>query len=100
MRSRYAWHLGVVYFMFGFAYMVYFTFFQKRLTADLHFSASAAGEFFLTLGVVSLVCGVLWGVVSDRIGRGRAIAAMCLLQAVAAALFAWWPSTPGSSCRR
>jgi predicted MFS family arabinose efflux permease len=95
VRSRYAWHLGFVYLMFGFAYMVYFTFFQKRLTADLGFSSSAAGRLFLVVGVVSLVCGVLWGVVSDRIGRGRAIAAMCFLQAVAAVLFAWWPATPG-----
>jgi hypothetical protein len=47
VRSRYAWHLGFVYMMFGFAYMVYFTFFQKRLTADLGFSSSAAGVFFL-----------------------------------------------------
>jgi predicted MFS family arabinose efflux permease len=95
LRSRYAWHLGFVYMMFGFAYMVYFTFFQKRLTHDLHFSPTAAGDFFLVLGVFSIVCGVLWGVVSDRIGRGRALAGMCLLQAAAAALFAWWPSTPG-----
>jgi predicted MFS family arabinose efflux permease len=95
VRSRYAWHLGSVYMMFGFAYMVYFTFFQKRLTADLGFSSTAAGEFFLAIGVSSLVCGVLWGVISDRIGRGRAIAAMCFFQAVGAALFAWWPGTPG-----
>ena len=95
LRSRYAWHLGFVYFMFGFAYMVYFTFFQKRLTGDLGFGGTAAGEFFLVVGIVSLICGVLWGVISDRIGRGRAIAGMCLLQAVAAALFAWWPSTTG-----
>ena len=81
--------------MFGFAYMVYFTFFQKRLTADLGFSSSAAGDFFLVVGVVSLACGVLWGIISDRVGRGRAIAAMCFIQAVAAVLFAWWPGTPG-----
>jgi predicted MFS family arabinose efflux permease len=95
VRSRYAWHLGLVYLLFGFAYMVYFTFFQKRLTADLGLSSGTAGRLFLVVGVVSLVCGVLWGVVSDRIGRGRAIAAMCFLQAVAAAVFAWWPGTPG-----
>ena len=29
------WHLGVVYFMFGFAYMAYMTFFTKRLIADV-----------------------------------------------------------------
>ncbi len=94
-RSRYAWHMGLVYFMFGFAYMIYFTFFQKRLTADLGLSAEAAGNFFLILGVVSIACGFIWGSISDRIGRGRAIAISCLLQAVSAALFAYWPTTPG-----
>ena len=95
VRSRYAWHMGFVYMMFGFAYMIYFTFFQKRLTADLGLSSSAAGNLFLIVGVASLVCGVLWGAISDRIGRGRAIAVMCFIQAVAAVLFAWWPSTAG-----
>jgi MFS family permease len=95
IRSRYAWHLGSVYFMFGFAYMIYFTFFQKRLTADLGMSSEAAGNIFLILGVFSIVCGFLWGGISDRVGRGRALAANLLLQCVAAALLAWWPATPG-----
>jgi MFS family permease len=95
LRSRYAWHLGFIYLTFGFAYMIYFTFFQKRLTADLGFSSQAAGNIFLILGLASLACGVLWGSISDRIGRGRALALMSLIQAVAAALFAWWPTMPG-----
>jgi predicted MFS family arabinose efflux permease len=95
LRSPYAYHLGAVYGMFGFAYIVYFTFFQKRLQSDLHFSPGKAGTYFLILGVFSVFCGVIWGTISDRIGRGRALAVMYLLQAVAAALFALWPSTPG-----
>jgi predicted MFS family arabinose efflux permease len=95
LRSRYAWHMGLVYFAFGFAYMIYFTFFQKRLTADVGLSSATAGNLFLVLGVCSIVCGVLWGAISDRIGRGRAIAVNCLLQAVSAMLFAWWPTTLG-----
>jgi predicted MFS family arabinose efflux permease len=95
VRSRYAWHLGFVYMMFGLAYVIYFTFFQKRLTTDLGFSSEAAGNLFLLVGVATLICGVLWGVISDRIGRGRAIAFMCFVQAVAAVLFAWWPGMPG-----
>jgi predicted MFS family arabinose efflux permease len=95
VRSRYAWHLGAVYMMFGFAYMVYFTFFQKRLTSDLGLTSASAGNLFLLVGITTLVCGVLWGGISDRIGRGRAIAFMCFIQAVAAVLFAWWPDTPG-----
>ncbi len=95
VRSRYAWHMGFVYFAFGFAYMIYFTFFQKRLIADVGMSSASAGNLFLILGVCSIFCGVLWGGVSDRIGRGRAIGLNCLLQAVSAALFALWPTTTG-----
>lgn len=94
VRSGYAWHLGFIYMMFGFAYMVFFTFFQKRLTSDLGWSSDSAGMLFLVMGAASILCGVIWGTVSDRIGRGRAIAAMCLIQAVASAMFAWLPSTP------
>jgi MFS family permease len=94
-RSRYAWHLGFVYMAFGFAYMIYFTFFQKRLIGDLGLSSSAAGNLFLMLGIASIACGFLWGAISDRIGRGRAIAINCLLQGISALLFAWWTATPG-----
>jgi predicted MFS family arabinose efflux permease len=95
LRSRYAYHLGAVYGMFGFAYIVYFTFFQKRLVTDLDFTPGRAGTYFLILGVFSIFCGVIWGTISDRIGRGRALALMYVLQAAAAVLFAMWPSTPG-----
>lgn len=95
LRSGYAWHLGFVYLMFGFAYMIYFTFFQKRLVADVGMRSESAGNLFLLLGVFSIFCGVLWGTVSDRIGRGRALALTFFLQAVAAVIFAWWPATPG-----
>jgi MFS family permease len=95
LRSRYAWHMGLVYFAFGFAYMIYFTFFQKRLITDVGLSSASAGNLFLVLGFCSIFCGVIWGGISDRIGRGRAIALNCLFQGVAAALFALWPTTPG-----
>jgi MFS family permease len=87
VRSRYAWHLGVIYLLYGFAYLIYFTFFQKRLTTDLALSSEMAGALFLIAGVASLVCGVIWGIISDHIGRGRALAAILALEAVAACLF-------------
>jgi len=95
VSSRYAWHMGFVYMAFGLAYMIYFTFFQKRLMADLELTSATAGNLFLIVGVASIFCGFLWGAISDRVGRGRALAGNLLLQGVAAALFAWWPSMPG-----
>jgi predicted MFS family arabinose efflux permease len=95
LRSRYAWHMAFVYMSFGFAYMVYLTFFQRRLTGDLGLSSVEAGNLFLLLGAASVICGLVWGSISDHMGRGKALALNSLLQAAAAALFAWWPSTCG-----
>ncbi len=94
MRSPYAWHVSLVNFLYGFAYLIYLTFFQKRLTTDLGLSSETAGTLFLAVGAASLAGGVLWGSVSDRIGRGRALAGIMSVQAVAAVLLAIRPSMP------
>ncbi len=93
VSSGYAWHLGFVYMMWGYAYMIYFVFLQKRLIGDLGFSAEAAGNVFMILGVASLVCGFLWGFVSDRMGRTWAMVIMLAGEGVASALFAFVPGT-------
>ncbi|MBN1631498.1 MAG: MFS transporter, partial [Thermoleophilia bacterium] len=95
VRSRYTWHLGLIYLLYGFAFLIYMTFFQKRLTADLDYSSEAAGYIFLLVGLGGFLGGALSGGVSDRIGRGRTIALMYLVMAAAAALFGWWPALPG-----
>lgn len=87
LRSRHAWHLGFVYMLYGFAFLIFFTFFQKRLTVDLGYSSEAAGNLFLVVGIVGVVSGILWGSVSDRVGRGRAVAMTFVLEACAALVF-------------
>ncbi len=94
VRSRYAWHLGFVYLLYGFAFLIFQTFFQKRLTSDLDYTSKTAGYLFLLIGIGGFLGGALWGSVSDRVGRGPALALMFIIMAVAAALFAWWPATP------
>lgn len=93
MRSSYAWHLGIVYLLYGFAFITFLTFFQRRLTGDLGYTSEAAGYMFLAVGIASLVFGLAYGLVSDRFGRGRAMAAALLLQMVAAMLFGLRPGT-------
>ena len=82
----------MIYFLYGIGFLTYFTFFQKRLTADLGYSAETAGNLFLVVGVAGLVGGFFWGTISDRIGRRRTIAITLALGAAAALLFAWAPS--------
>lgn len=94
-KSGAVWHMGIVYFAFGFSYIIYMTFFVKGLTADGGYTKLAAGRLFMVMGWFSLVCGLLWGAVSDVIGRKRALIIVYLIQATAFSLFALWPTPPG-----
>ncbi|MFQ5612143.1 MAG: MFS transporter [Anaerolineae bacterium] len=94
-RSAAVWHLGLVYVAFGFAYIIYMTFFTKYLMAEGGYSPQAAGGLFMTMGWFSLLCGLIWGAVSDVIGRKRALIIVYLIHAVAFSLFALWPAPPG-----
>ncbi len=94
LSSGYAWHLGFVYFLFGVAFLLYFTFFQKRLVADLGYSSEAAGYLFMVLGVAGFIGGMGWGSLSDRFGRRRAVSLNLLMSGVAALLFAVSPTLP------
>jgi sugar phosphate permease len=68
-RSRLLWRLAVVYFGFGFSYIIYSTFFVRYLTSEAGFSRTAAGALWLQVGVGSILSGFLWGSASDRWGR-------------------------------
>jgi len=86
-RSAAVWHLGLVYVAFGFSYIIYLTFFVKFLVAEAGYSAGAAGQLFMVMGWFSLLCGVIWGHLSDVIGRRGALAIVYLIQASAFGLF-------------
>ncbi|NLO05256.1 MAG: YbfB/YjiJ family MFS transporter [candidate division WS1 bacterium] len=86
-RRRAVWHLGLVYVAFGFAYVIYITFFVKYLVGEAGYSQAEAGRLFMTMGWFSLLCGLIWGSVSDAIGRRGAMAIVYVIQAVSFALF-------------
>jgi MFS family permease len=94
-RSVAVWHLGLVYSAFGFAYIIYTTFFTKYLIAEGGYSSAAAGSWFMTVGWSSLLCGLVWGWVSDVIGRKQTLIIIYLFHAVAFAMFAWWHEPVG-----
>jgi predicted MFS family arabinose efflux permease len=94
-RSGAVWRLGLVYVACGFSYIIYMTFFVKRLVAEGGYSREGAGALFMTMGWCSLICGFLWGTISDRIGRQQTLVAIYLLHTVSFALFALWPAPSG-----
>jgi predicted MFS family arabinose efflux permease len=91
-RSRVVWHLGVIYAAFGFSYIIYLTFFTKYLVAEGGYSQTQAGHLFMVMGWLSLLCGLIWGAVSDVAGRRAAMVMVYTLHTAAFALFAWRPA--------
>ena len=77
--------LGATYFMYGFSYVMFTTFFGKYLIEELGFSASRAGGLWSIIGAVSLLSGFLWGMLSDKIGRKQVLFIVYLLQGLALA---------------
>jgi len=94
-RSAAGWHLGFVYVAFGFSYIIYMTFFSKHLIAEGGYTPEDAGKLFMIMGWVSVLCGLIWGTVSDVIGRRRTLIIVYIIQAVSFSLFALWPTPPG-----
>ncbi len=87
-RSAAVWHLGLVYSAFGFSYIIYMTFFVKGLIAEGGYTPATAGTLFMIMGWLSLLCGLIWGTLSDIIGRRAALIIVFILHATAFTLFA------------
>jgi len=82
------WYLGVVYFMYGFSYIIYMTFFAAYLVKEMNVSTAEAGRLWALVGALSIVCGVLWGGLSDRLGRGKGAALAFVVLGLSYAVFA------------
>lgn len=82
-RSPLLVHLGLVYAGFGFAYIIYATFFTAYLVEEQHLSAVYAGNLWSLVGILVLVCGFIWGGLSDVIGRRLGLALVYALMGIA-----------------
>jgi len=87
-RRRAVWYLGVVYMMYGLSYPIYMTFFAAYLCKEMGMSAAEAGGLWALVGGLSIFCGVIWGGLSDKLGRARGAALVYLLLAAAYGIFA------------
>ncbi|HBY94991.1 MAG TPA: MFS transporter, partial [Chloroflexi bacterium] len=94
-RSPVLWHLAAVYAMFGFAYIIYATFFATYLTKEGGWSPAAAGGLWATIGALSIFSGFIWGAISDTIGRKYGLALVFLLQGLSILIFALFRTPAG-----
>ncbi len=83
LKIRRIWHLGGLYFLFGFTYSIYVTFIVTSLVRDRGFSESEAGMFWIWVGVLSLLSGPVFGTLSDRFGRRVGFASVFTIQGIA-----------------
>jgi sugar phosphate permease len=82
------WYLGLVYFFYGLSYIIYMVFFAAYLVKEMGFTQEAAGGLWALVGGLSIFCGVIWGGISDKLGRSKGAALAYLVLGVAYIIYA------------
>ncbi|MEW5919595.1 MAG: MFS transporter [Bacillota bacterium] len=93
-KVKEVWYLGLVYLMYGFSYVIYMTFFKAFLSDEIGLSAVQAGSMWALVGGLSVFCGVIWGGISDLLGRKYGAALAYLTLAAAYLIFAVYDTVP------
>lgn len=94
-RRREVWHLGCVYFMYGFSYIIYVTFFHAFLTTEIGLTRTQSGNMWALAGGLSIFSAAAWGSISDLLGRKYGLSLVYLLNGFAYSLFFFSHSMPG-----
>lgn len=74
---------AAIYFLFGFTYVIYVTFFVTALVQSRGFSEHGAGVLWSWVGLLSLGSGPIFGYLSDRYGRKAGLVTVFCIQAAA-----------------
>ena len=83
------YHLGAIYFLFGFTYVIYATFIVTTLVQERGFSESVAGNFWSWVGFLSIFSGPVFGTLSDKLGRKTGLIMVFTIQMCAYLLVAF-----------
>lgn len=94
-KEKEIWKLGSVYFMYGFSYIIYLTFFVAYLTKEIGLTSMEAGKIYGVLGIFSIFCGIIFGWVSDMLGRRYGALLAYLTLASSYVIFALWKTHTG-----
>ncbi len=73
--------LAAMYFCFGFSYIITATYMVTFLVEELGCSQSLAGHIWGITGMLGIGSGLMWGVLSDRLGRRSMLITIFLIQA-------------------
>ena len=93
-RNPYVLTVGLVYGIVGMTYIVQAIFmFSYALAAGV--DPSVAGRLASFMGLLGIICGPIWGSVSDRLGRGHSLMLAMSLACVSTAIPVLWPTLLG-----
>jgi len=96
-KNRAVWFVGSIYLTYGFSYIIYVTFFAAYLE-NLGWARGEAASLWFIVGIISILSGLIWGWVSDVLGRKYGLAIAFTILASAYLLFATTPTTLGLYC--
>ena len=82
------WYLGIVYFFYGLSYIIYMMFFAAFLVKEMGLTQQWAGGLWALVGGLSIFCGVIWGGISDRLGRNKGAALAYLVLGLSYIIYA------------
>ena len=85
------WLITLIAFTSGWAQNLFTTFFGLYLTQENGVSLATVGQLVVLIGVLSIGSGVLWGWMSDKLGRGQAFAYSFVVQGASFVLLAIVP---------
>jgi MFS transporter, OFA family, oxalate/formate antiporter len=90
VRSRHFWLLALAVTMTGICTMTIVVH-QTRMLVDMGYGLTVASLIFGMIGVLRATGGLIWGPLSDRIGRSACVVVICAISVVGLALL-WWAS--------
>jgi MFS family permease len=96
VRARHFWLLALAVTMMGVCTMTIVVH-QTRMLVDMGYGLTLASLIFGMLGVLRAVGGLLWGSVSDRIGRSACVVVICGISLVGLALLRLTSVVPAES---
>ncbi len=86
--SKEIWLVGIVYFMYGFSYIIYITFFAAYLQTVFGWTIAEASSLWFMVGILSIFSGIIWGWISDVLGRKYGIALAYIVLMISYILYA------------
>ncbi len=81
IKIRGVFPLAAMYFCFGFSYIITATYMVSFLVDELECSQDLAGRIWGTAGMLGIGSGLIWGMLSDRLGRRSILVTVFLIQA-------------------